>query len=254
MKKYIKLAVLVITLFITTINVYATEDLTLSRIYVEPGTLEPEFSETRNYYTLLLNENITDLVVQATPTNENVKYEITGNKDLKIGENIITITVYGENNNTNTNTYTINALKTNEPDKSNALLNTLIIDNYPFNEDFFPEIFNYTTKSTSKEENVDVFAYPQNPNAKVEITGNENLKDSNNTITITVTSENGLATKTYTVNLTNTDLNTISDTNNTDTNISQNNKSDFYTFLTTSSIIIVILLVIIFAFRKKSNK
>ena len=122
MKKYIKLAVLVITLFITNINVYATEDLTLSRIYVEPGTLEPEFSETRNYYTLLLNENITDLVVQATPTNENLKYEITGNKDLKIGENIITITVYGENN--STNTYTINALKTNEPAKYNALLST----------------------------------------------------------------------------------------------------------------------------------
>lgn len=247
MKKYIKLAVLVITLFITTINVYATEDLTLSRIYVEPGTLEPEFSETRNYYTLLLNENITDLVVQATPTNENLKYEITGNKDLKIGENIITITVYGENN--NTNSYTINALKTNEPDKYNALLNTLIIDNYPFNEDFFPEIFNYTTKSTSKEENVDVFAYPQNPNAKVEITGNENLKDSNNTITITVTSENKLATRTYTVNLTNTDLNTISDTNNTDTNTLQSDTTDFYTFLITSSIIAIILLVIIFIFK-----
>lgn len=247
MKKYIKLAVLVITLFITTINVYATEDLTLSRIYVEPGTLEPEFSETRNYYTLLLNENITDLVVQATPTNENLKYEITGNKDLKIGENIITITVYGENN--NTNTYTINALKTNEPDKYNALLSTLIIDNYPFNEDFFSEIFNYTTKSTSKKENVDVFAYPQNPNAKVEITGNKNLKDSNNTITITVTSENGLATKTYTVNLTNTDLNTISDKNNTDTNTLQSDTTDFYTFLITSSIIAIILLVIIFIFK-----
>ena len=245
MKKYIKLAVLVITLFITTINVYATEDLTLSRIYVEPGSLEPEFSETRNYYTLLLNENITDLVVQATPTNESLKYEITGNKDLKIGENIITITVYGENN--STNTYTINALKTNEPAKYNALLSTLIIDNYPFNEDFFPETFNYTTKNTPKEENVEVFAYPQNPNAKVEITRNENLKDSNNTITITVTSENELATRTYTVNLTNTDLNTISDTNNTNT--LQNNKSEFYTFLITSSIIAIILLVIIFIFK-----
>lgn len=248
MKKYIKLTVLVITLFITNINVYATEDLTLSRIYVEPGTLEPEFSETRNYYTLLLNENITDLVVQATPTNESLKYEITGNKDLKIGENIITITVYGENN--NTNTYTINALKTNEPDKYNALLSTLIIDNYPFNEDFFPEIFNYTTKSTSKEENVDVFAYPQNPNAKVEITRNKNIKDNNNTINITVTSENGLTTRTYRVNLTNAQLNTISNTNTTDIKTSQNDKTQFYAFLVTSSIIVIILLVIIFIKKK----
>lgn len=254
MNKYIKfliltIAIIIINIFLT--NVLATEEnLTLSRIYVEPGTLEPEFSETRKYYTLLLDENVTNLLVQATPTNEDLKYEIKGNENLKIGENIITINVFGENN--NTNTYTINALKTNEPDKYNALLNTLIIDNYPFNEDFFPETFNYTTKSTSKEESVEVFAYPQNPNAKVEITRNENLKDSNNTITVTVTSENGLATRTYTVNFRKSD--TISTIENTDTTITSNDKTEFYTFLITSIIIVIILIIIILIFKKKERK
>jgi len=256
--KYIKLTfilLIIVYLFANSIDIYGTEkkeDLTLSRIYVEPGTLEPEFSETRDYYTLLLDPSITNLIVQATPTNKNLNYEIKGNENLKYGENIITITVYSSDNN-QSKTYTINALKTNEPDKYNALLSTLIIDNYPFNEDFFPETFDYTVKKNTKENLVEVFAYPQNSNATTEIKGNTNLKDGDNEITVTVTSENGLAKRTYNIQLYKGDIlskseSTISKTNtikNTDT-------SNFITFVITSVIILIALLSIILIIKNKS--
>jgi len=260
--KYIKILfvyILLICFFAIQHNIYATEeleDLTLSRIYVEPGNLDPEFSETRDYYTLLLNSDATNLLVQATPTNEDLKYEIKGNENLKEGENLITITVYSKDNSKN-KVYTINALKTKEPDKYNALLSTLIIDNYPFNEDFFPEKFNYTTKNNTNSNTVEVFAYPQNSNAKVEITGNDNLQDGKNTITITVTSENGLAKREYNIKINkkdsakfdiasiNSNTNSFIDINDATTN------SSFKTFIITSVAIVVILLFIIFKSKIK---
>ena len=216
-------------------NLYATqlsEDLTLSRIYVEPGNLEPEFSETRDYYTLLLTPDVTNLIVQATPTNENLKYEINENDNLKEGENLITITVYSKDNSKN-KIYTINALKTNEPDKYNALLSTLIVDNHSFNEDFFPEKFNYTTKNSTNDNKIEIFAYPQNPNATVEIKGIEyNIK---------INKENNIERN----------INNINSSNNTflmNNNISTN--SDFKRFTITSILITIILLLILFILKK----
>lgn len=259
--KYIKFifSIILITCFFsisTYIYASTSEDLTLSRIYVEPGNLEPEFSETRDYYTLILDPNVTNLIVQATPTNENLKYEIKGNENLKEGENLITITVYSKDN-TKNKVYTINALKTNEPDKYNALLSTLIIDNYPFMEDFFPEKFTYSTKDKITTNTVDIFAYPQNSNANVKIIGNESLKGNEKNITITVTSENGLATRTYNIH-TNKKIESqeIMQSNSNIYNISDNDvvsteKNEFITFIITSIVIISILIAIILITKRK---
>lgn len=181
--------------------IYSTstlEDLTLSRIYVEPGNLEPEFSETRKYYTLVVNENIDNVLIQATPKDSTNTYEITGNKNLKVGENIVNITVFSKDK-SSSEVYTINILKTSTPDEYNALLNTLIIDNHPFNEEFFPEKFEYTInlKNNIKISDLDVFAYSQNSNAQVEI----NKDIPSNTINIKVTSENGRSDRIYTIKI-----------------------------------------------------
>ena len=46
---------------------------------------------------------------------------------------------------------------------------------------------------------LEIYAYPTNENAKVEIIGNENLVDGENTVTIKVTSEDGTSTKEYVI-------------------------------------------------------
>ena len=49
------------------------------------------------------------------------------------------------------------------------------------------------------EDKLEIYAYPTNENAKVEIIGNENLVDGENTVTIKVTSEDGTSTKEYVI-------------------------------------------------------
>lgn len=258
--KTILLSLLILILLIFTNTIFGSKinnhDLSLSRIYVEPGSLEPEFSPTRTYYTLILEPNTKNIVLQATPTDKTLDYEIKGNENLKEGENLITITVYSKDK-SDSNTYTINALITDEPEKYNALLNTLIIDNYPFNEEFFPEVFNYTTTSLTTQNIVDVFAYPQNSNATIKISGNTNLSDSQNTITIDVTSENKLSTRQYTITINKGNTNEISRTNEitktiSNENIKTNNEhnSEFKTFIITTIIIILTLVLIIFSYNR----
>lgn len=260
--KYIKflfnISIIALIFFMSKTNIYAIEndeDLTLSRIYVEPGTLEPEFSEVREYYTLVLNPDVSNLIVQATPTNTNLKYEIKGNENLNEGENIITITVFSEDN-TRSKIYTINALKTNNKEEYNALLSTLIVDNYPFKEEFFPEKFNYTLKDEVRENSLEIFAYPQNENATIKIEGNENLNNSEY-ITVTVTSANKLANRIYTISKNITPIQSIDNVDNLENTNESNfqkydNKSSFKTFIITTIIIITILVIIIFTFKKKN--
>lgn len=251
MKIYQWLSLLLFFLLIPTpiFGAELAENLNLARIYVNPGTLEPEFSETRTYYTLLLKEPVDNLIIQATPVDENLTYEIKGNDHLKQGENLITITVFSKDKE-RSKTYTINVLLTEDPDPYNALLNTLIVDNYSFTEEFFPEVFEYTITGATNQSEVDVFAYPQNSNASVKITGNTNLKDGENTITIDVTSQNGLAKRTYQIKLDKTK--DLSVSNKEEITISTKPKSGLKTFLLTTSIIVTTIVVLLYLANKYS--
>ena len=55
--------------------------------------LNPEFKTDIYEYTIELKEDLTEIPLKAIANRENAKIEITGNEDLKEGENVITITV-----------------------------------------------------------------------------------------------------------------------------------------------------------------
>lgn len=104
-----------------------------------------------------------------------------------------------------------------------------------------------------------MFAYPQNSNAKVSISGNTNLKDGENEITIGVTSANGLANRKYKIKIDKTNTVAISNTDSISTesneqsmsNDSMSNHPELRTFLTTTIVTIIILIVIIFVTKRK---
>ena len=58
--------------------------------------LNPEFKTDIYEYTIELKEDLTEIPLKAIANRENAKIEITGNEDLKEGENVITITVTDE--------------------------------------------------------------------------------------------------------------------------------------------------------------
>ena len=81
---------------------------------------------------------------------------------------------------------------------SNANLGTLKIDKVTLTPAFDSDIQNYTANLEEDLTKLTVTANAENNKAKVKVEGNENLKDGENNIKITVTAENG-DTKTYTV-------------------------------------------------------
>lgn len=72
-------------------------------------SLTPEFSSEVYEYNVILDENLADvkkLNIDAVPTSEEFKVEITGNEDLKVGHNTIIITVKSKDEKT-TATYKV---------------------------------------------------------------------------------------------------------------------------------------------------
>ena len=158
--------------------------------------INPVFDKNIKEYYITIPKNIDALEVTAIPENENSTVTITGNQNLKNGANTIQINVQSENEKNNSQ-YQIFVTKTNNTNTANANLETLAIENVTLSPDYQEEVTNYTASVTNDVESLNILAIPQNQNAKVTISGNDNLKEGDNTVTVTVTAENGVTFKKY---------------------------------------------------------
>ena len=78
----------------------------LSNLSLNPGTLTPAFSAGNTAYTAVVGEEVTRIAVNAVPAAEGAKVNVTGNENLKLGENKIEVNVLGSDNSA-LGTYTI---------------------------------------------------------------------------------------------------------------------------------------------------
>lgn len=99
-----------------------------------------------------------------------------------------TSTTYGTNE-------TTDSIKS---DRENNYLQSLLVDGYELYPEFNKNILTYYIVLSTDVSSLDVTAEPENENAKVKITGNTSLRNTENTIKITVTAENK-TTKTYNI-------------------------------------------------------
>ena len=160
--------------------------------------ITPMFSpEITNYY-FITNSDTNELEVTAIPEATNAKVNIKGNKNLKEGLNKISIEVTSRDGTSKT-TYNINVTKTNNIESANANLETLAIENVLLEPIFETNILNYKATVSSEKENLNLFAVAENINAKVKITGKDNLKIGDNIITVNVLAPNGFTSKKYEV-------------------------------------------------------
>ena len=67
---------------------------------------------------------------------------------------------------------------------ANTNLEILAIENYLIYPPFENSITEYTTQISNETEELNIFAVPENEQGKVEIYGNENLKEGNNIIIV----------------------------------------------------------------------
>lgn len=180
-----------------------SNDATLSSLKIPNTTLSPKFDKNVTEYTTSITD-VTELTVNATPTDSNSKIMISENyKNLVKGDNEIRVVVTAEDGVT-TKTYlikvTLNLTPTEEElVKADATLSKLEIEKVKI--DFSSDVKKYDITVPYEVKKLSIVAEATNPNAIIEMEGKTTLKVGRNTIKINVTSEDSSKKETYTLNV-----------------------------------------------------
>lgn len=172
----------------------------LQSLRLDVEGISPEFDKNIYEYYITVPTKVKDLEVLAISENPNATINITGNKGLKEGQNTIKIEVISEDESTN-KVYNIYVTRTNNVEAANANLEILAIENTLLTPAFNVNETNYNAEVGKNVEALNIFAVPENENAKVEVSGGSNLQEGDNTVVITVTAENGYTVKEYKINV-----------------------------------------------------
>lgn len=160
--------------------------------------ITPNFNAEILEYYLVVDETVNNLDITAIPVSKKAEIVIVGNKNLKSGINKVKITV---SLNGNSKTYTINVTKTDNPNKANANLETLAIQNYTLEPEFQNSITNYYAEVANTETLVNILAIAEDSSANVKIEGNNDLKYGSNNVVVTVTARDGITDKKYNIEI-----------------------------------------------------
>lgn len=171
----------------------------LKSLRVDTEGIIPTFDKNVKQYYLNVQNTINNIDVLAIAENPNSSIEITGNTDLKNGLNVISIKVVSEDK-TQENIYNINVTKTANLDTANTNLETLAIENVLLNPPFDNTITHYDIEISNSTTQLNILAVPENENASTSISGNNDLKEGNNQILISVTASNGFTKKDFVIN------------------------------------------------------
>lgn len=158
--------------------------------------MTPAFDKNITEYYLTVTNEVKEIEVLAVTSNPEASVEITGNTKLKEGLNTIKIQVTSEDKKEK-KIYTIQVTRTANLALANTNLEILAIENVLLSPPFEPNETNYATEVAKGVNDLNVFAVPENEKATVQISGDKNLKEGNNTVTVVVTATNGFSKKKY---------------------------------------------------------
>lgn len=152
------------------------------------------FNKSKTEYSVTVPASVNSLTVVAKAEDSKAKVNVSGNSGFETGsDNKITIKVTAEDGTTKTYTIKVTKLATDEEKPGNLIdeelyLSSLSITGIELSPAFSKNVFSYTATLNDESVNeVTVNAKANNSKAKVEITGNKNLVDGENTINIVLT-------------------------------------------------------------------
>lgn len=217
----------------------------LKSLTVEPGTLSPEFNPETTKYSITVGEDVTKLNIKAIVEDEKSKLDISGNDDLKLGENIIKLVVTAEDG--TTRTYTITVTKEQQ---EQLRLNTLLIKGINLNPSFSSDIYEYVADVDNNITKLDIEALGNVENATIEILGNEDLQEGENTVTIMLKSEDGKQNVTYQIIVKKAGKTVVG------SNVSENNSSNMQYIIVGSILggILLIIIIVLIVKKIRSNR
>lgn len=224
----------------------------LKSLQVNAEGLSPRFVKTTQNYAITIAENVNELKITATPESNKSKVYISGNTDLKDGNNTITITVVAENG--AKRYYKITATKVADPAKSNAFLSNLVVQGIDLDPVFQKETLEYNIGKISKDiEKFNILAFPEDENAKIEIIGNDELKPNKNQVIIRVTAPDGTTVKEYILNYEKEEIALVEDSdplNSIDENKSDNIVQKAWKVIKANALILTMFIFILVEFAQ----
>ncbi len=177
----------------------------LSDLGITPNDFKG-FKPGTTSYTVEVPEETETVNVYAKAQHSKATVSGTGIKKLEKGENKAEVVVTAEDGTKKTYTITINRLSgteeadTNEEngnlEDGNGLVELKISD-LALTPEFKTDIYEYSVKYIGTDTKLDVEAKPTSADYTIEITGNENLQEGENIITILVYQSNGENVATY---------------------------------------------------------
>lgn len=171
-------------------------DATLTSLTVSQGTMTPEFSPETTEYKVVVKDTINSIRLNAVAATGATKTG-TGTKTLTMGENKYEISVTAEDGVTK-KVYTVIVIR-GEVAEPSAFLESLDINNIglALSPEFDPKNNRYTVKVGTDITKLDIKYETEDPEAKVEIEGNENFKVGENEVIIKVTASDESDTQEY---------------------------------------------------------
>lgn len=188
---------------------------TLSNLGITPNDFKG-FSANKLSYSTEVPNDVETVEIYAKKGQSGQTISGTGKKTLKEGANTFNIVVTAEDGTTKkTYTLTINRKaketsneitdnttvdepeETEDPAKAGFGLTKLEISGFKLQPQFQTDVFEYNVDLKEDLEKLEIETVATQENATVEITGNENLQDGENIITILVNSEDGQESVAY---------------------------------------------------------
>jgi YVTN family beta-propeller protein len=198
-----------VTIRTYTVNVIraAPGNADLSNLTISNGTLSPAFSAGTTGYSASVG-NVSSIIIspRVSDTSSTVKVNgstvVSGSTSssipLTFGSNTITVTVTAQDGTIKTYTITVTRAAS-----SNADLSNLTINNGTLTPGFSAGIINYTVAVANSISSVIVISTLSDANATAVTNGSGLLLNTgSNIITITITAQDGVTIKTYTITVT----------------------------------------------------
>lgn len=198
------------------------------------GTFDKPFDKNVLEYTLYVDYWVKSVTLNGVLGDEYASTLAFKEYALTSDKTVITLPVVAENG--DIKSYTINVVKV-YPKSTNNYLSKLEIEGYELK--FNKDTLEYSIKVSSDVETLDITAVAEDAGARVNIYGNSDFKEGENTVTVVVTAEDG-SERTYTITVDKEAKKEVVDKNEDNTEEEKSNNQ-----LEKTIIIILIILVII---------
>ena len=170
----------------------ASDNNYLSSLYTDVGVLDPNFDKETLSYEVTVPYTTNEITIGGS--KEDIHAVVTGfnTYPLSEGENNFSVVVTSESG--LVKTYTV---KVTRETVVSAYLTDLKVKNYELDTEFNKELFEYYITVGNEVTELDLSYTPEDKNATVNVTGNENFEIGMNEVHIEVTSSDGNLTEEY---------------------------------------------------------